>query len=50
MRTNTLKVLKAYLQLPAEEKLKFLHEVMKIEKMHTAVKSDYEKTLLSIPV
>ena len=49
MRATTLKVIQAYIQLPAQEKLRFLEEVKKIEKMHPAVRSDYEKTLLAMP-
>lgn len=50
MRTATLRVIQAYIQLPAQDKLRFLEEVKKIEKMHPAVRSDYEKTLLAMPV
>lgn len=44
----TLKALKAYLLLSAPQKLQFLQEVKKIERMHSVVRPDYEKTLLSI--
>lgn len=40
--------LKAYLHLTAKDKLRFLAEVNKIEKMHAIVRQDYCKTLLSI--
>jgi hypothetical protein len=48
MTRDTLKALKTYLLLTHKEKLTFLSEVTKIEKMSNAVKADYEKTLLSL--
>ena len=46
MTKPILKVLKAYLILPAQDKLQFLSEITKIEKMSSLVQKDYIKTLL----
>lgn len=41
MTKNSQKALKAYLLLPAKEKLWFLNEVTKIEKMDVEARKDY---------
>jgi len=46
MTKTTLKILKAYLILPAQDKLQFLSEITKIEKMNALVQKDYIKTFL----
>jgi hypothetical protein len=48
MTKKTLLVLKEYLELTVKEKMDFLAQIRKIETMNSAVRSDYEKTLISL--
>jgi hypothetical protein len=46
MTNNTLKALKAYLLLSAQDKLQFLSQISEIEQMQEMVRLDYTKSLL----
>lgn len=50
MTTRTLKVLKDYLLLSGKDRLDFLKELNKVEKMNSFVKRDYEKTISELPL
>lgn len=48
MTRNTVLALKEYIQLNIKEKIDFLAQIRKIEKMKPIVRSDYEKMLVSL--
>lgn len=48
MTKNILLALRDYIRLTAKEKLEFLAQISKIEKMKPIVRLDYEKTLIDL--
>lgn len=48
MNRYTLKLLKLYLDLPVKDKVDFIRELAKLEKMNRAVRQEYITTLQSL--
>jgi hypothetical protein len=49
MNSNVLRVLKTYLALSPQERIDFLKEINKIEKMPRVVKKDQENMINALP-